>query len=103
MTEKNTRAQIAPQPHALRRKQLYFRSCQRGQKELDILFARFARQVLPRLAPTQFAEYQALLDIPNHLLLAWVLAAEPVPPALDQGLLKQFLHMTRRARRKDSL
>lgn len=100
MTQKNNESQIAPQPHALRRKQLHFRSCQRGQKELDILFARFARQVLPQLAPTRFAEYQALLDIPNHQLLAWVLAAEPLPPALDQGLLQQFLRM---ARRKDSV
>ena len=78
------------------RKRLYFRSCHRGQKELDILFARFAHEVLPQLPPTRFAEYQALLDIPDTQLLAWIVRAEPPPPAAERGLLKQFLQLARR-------
>lgn len=77
------------------RKRLYFRSCHRGQRELDILFARFARRVLPRLSASRVAEYQALLDIPDSQLLAWVLRAEPLPRA-PSALLKQFVRQARR-------
>jgi len=57
--------------------------CRRGLLELDLLLNRFLEQELPGLAPEQLQVFRELLDEPDTVLLAWVMAQEAVPQRYD--------------------
>ena len=46
----------------VRRRKLYFRSCHRGIKEMDIIFSRFARAVLAELDEAALDDYERMLE-----------------------------------------
>jgi antitoxin CptB len=78
---------------SIRRKRLAHRSRYRGFLESDIIFERFAREVLPRLSPEQLDRYEALLDEADHDLFAWVVGLRPVPVRHDNdvfALVREF-------------
>jgi antitoxin CptB len=77
----------------MRCKRLEHRSCYRGIKESDLLFGQFATKHLARLDDAQLDRYEALLDEPDHDVLAWVYGRTPVPARHDHdvfGLLRAF-------------
>ena len=77
----------------IRRKRLVHRSRYRGVKESDLLFGQFAAQWLPILDDGQLDRYEALLDEPDHDVLAWIYGRTPVPARHDHdvfGLLRAF-------------
>ncbi len=71
---------------AVRRKRLSFRAWHRGMREVDLLLGRFADAHLADLGGADLAAFEALLDVPDQDVLAWLTntggppvgAAEPV-------------------------
>lgn len=57
--------------------------CRRGLLELDLLLNRFLEQELAGLNPQQLQVFRELLDEPDTVLLAWVMAQEEVPRRYD--------------------
>lgn len=64
---------------AVRRRRLLHRSRYRGCKEADLILGRFADQYVKRLDPEQLARYERLIEVDDHLLLAWLLGRAEVP------------------------
>ncbi len=81
--------------HRLRR--LRFRSAHRGCKELDIVFGRFAATWLGRLSDEQLGRYEALLDVEDPLVLAWLIGGDSPPPDHDNDVLALLLATARSA------
>ncbi|MGC6511404.1 MAG: succinate dehydrogenase assembly factor 2 [Parvibaculales bacterium] len=80
-----------------RRKKLYFRSCHRGIKEMDIIFSKFAETVLPDLPDDQLDDYERILELSDTDLFAWATGRQDMPQELSSPLLDQLLslgHMT---------
>ena len=74
-----------------RRRKLYFRSCHRGIKEMDIIFGRFARAVLVELDEAALEDYERMLELPDDMLFAWATGREQVPEDLQSPLLMRLL------------
>lgn len=73
-----------------RRRRLLFRVWRRGTREMDILFGRFADAHLAALDEAEVAAAEALLDLPDRDLYAWLTGAEPLPPAHDTPLWRRL-------------
>ncbi|MBM3601674.1 MAG: succinate dehydrogenase assembly factor 2 [Alphaproteobacteria bacterium] len=81
------------EPQDIRRKRLLFRSQHRGTKECDLLLGSFANAHLAAMTEQQLDSYEALLDVPDAELFAWLggRAAEPEGCGRDVlELLKNF-------------
>lgn len=70
----------------IRRKRLWHRSRYRGVKESDLLFGQFAQVWLALLDDAQLDRFEALLEVPDQDLLAWVYGRLPVPPEHDHDV-----------------
>ncbi len=68
---------------AVRRRRVRFRAWHRGMREVDLLLGRFADAHLDRLAGEDLAAFEALLDVPDQDVLAWLtgIAGPPAGPA----------------------
>lgn len=89
--------QINPAKLDDRRKKLYFRSCHRGIREMDIIFSRFAEQALAHLDDKELDDYERILELSDTDLLAWATGGREVPADLRTPLLDRLLslrHMT---------
>ena len=75
----------------VRRRKLYFRSCHRGIKEMDIIFSRFARAVLAELDEAALDDYERMLELPDDMLFAYATGREQVPEELNSPLLVRLL------------
>ncbi len=62
-----------------RRKQLLFRCQRRGFRELDLIFGAFAAAHLKSLSESELDELDALLNLPDDDVYAWLLGHEPLP------------------------
>lgn len=78
-----------------RLKQMLFQSQHRGFAELDLLLGKFACAKLEYLSPALLDEYEALLDLQDWDVYAWLVGqAEPpagAPLAIIQTI-KDFNH-----------
>lgn len=73
------------------RKRLRYRSWHRGTKELDLLLGTFAERELASLSAEQLARYEALLELPEPILYAW-LSGQGTPPAeFDHDVTRRLL------------
>lgn len=75
------------------RRKLYYRSCHRGIKEMDVIFARFAEVTLPHLRDEELDDYARILDLPDDKLFAWATERESVPQDLRSPLLDALLKL----------
>jgi antitoxin CptB len=75
----------------LRRKRLRFRAWHRGMREVDLLLGRFADATLAGLDEDELAGFEALLDVPDPEVLAWVTGEADVPAEADSRLLRRLL------------
>jgi antitoxin CptB len=72
----------------IRLKRLSIRSWRRGTREMDLILGRFADGALPALDDAALDDYEALLEVSDPDLYAWVAGvAEPVPRL--QGILER--------------
>ncbi len=72
----------------IRRKRLSFRSWHRGTREMDLLLGAFADAHLDGLSEGQLARYEALLELADPDLFAWIQGREAVPSAYDNDVIK---------------
>ena len=76
-----------------RLKRLLFRSWHRGTREMDLLLGNFARRHLESFTEDQLDRFEALIELGDPELFAWISGLESVPPGLDNdvmSLLKDF-------------
>ncbi len=71
-----------------RRRALLFRSWHRGMNEMDLLMGRFAETHLSSFTPEQLDQYEAILDMNDPDVFAWVTGMEKVPPDQDAEVLR---------------
>ena len=76
---------------AMRRRRLKFRCWHRGMKEVDLLLGRFCDVHVEAMDMDAIADFEALLDIPDQVMLAWILGEEPVPPEARTPMLDRIL------------
>ncbi len=76
-----------------RKKKLYFRSCHRGIKEMDIIFSQFAEAVLPDLAESELDAYERLLELPDTDLFNWATGRLEVPKEQRFDLLDRMMRL----------
>lgn len=57
-----------------------FRAWRRGFREADMVLGPFADQVVPTLTQGELDVFEALLDVEDQYLYAWIIEREPTPP-----------------------
>jgi antitoxin CptB len=75
----------------LRRRRLHFRAWHRGMREVDLLLGRFADATISELDDGELAGFEALLEIPDRDILAWVTGEAAVPPDVNSALIRRLL------------
>jgi antitoxin CptB len=73
-----------------RRRRLRYRAWHRGTREMDLVLGRFADAALASLAPDDINAFEALIEVPDPDLFAWLTGAEPVPANFDTPLFRRF-------------
>lgn len=69
---------MADDPHRHYRSKLRFRAQRRGLRELDLYMEHFIAAHLDRFNEPQLAQFEALLDIPDQDVHAWIMGrAQP--------------------------
>jgi antitoxin CptB len=76
---------------AVRRRRLKFRVWHRGMREVDLILGRFADAHLDALDDDDLTAFEALLDVPDQVLLAWVTGEMPVPGERDTPFLRRLI------------
>jgi antitoxin CptB len=75
----------------IRRKRLRFRAWHRGMREVDLLLGRFADAHADTLDAEEVAGFEDLMDLPDPLVLAWIVGEEPIPDDVDSPILRRIL------------
>lgn len=85
-------AENRPETVEVRRKRLKFRSWHRGTREMDLLLGAFADRHLRDFTAQQLARYDALLELSDPDLFAWITGKEAVPARYDTDVMKLLKH-----------
>jgi len=76
---------------AMRRRRLKFRCWHRGMKETDLLLGRFADAHVDDLDADGIAAFEALLETPDQVILAWIMGGETVPETARTPLIDRLI------------
>ncbi len=76
---------------SMRLRRLRFRAWHRGMREVDLILGRFADVHLDSLSNQDIAAFEALLGMPDRLVLAWTTGATPVPAVNDTPLIRRII------------
>jgi antitoxin CptB len=79
------------EPEDIKRKRLMFRSRHRGTKELDLLIGSFAEHHLATNDAPQLVRVEALLEIPEQRIYAWLVGGAEPPAAERNDVLDLLL------------
>jgi antitoxin CptB len=79
-----------------RRRKLLFRCWHRGMREVDLIMGRFADAAVDALSDDELAEFERLIEVPDHEVLAWVTGEAAVPAAYDTPLFRRLRDFNRR-------
>ena len=74
----------------MRRKRLIFRSWRRGFRELDLVLGAFAERYLDALDDAELSEYEALLEVPDQRLYAWIVGREATPAEREGRVMERL-------------
>lgn len=74
-----------------RRRRLLFRAWRRGTREMDLLLGRFADSHIADLSEHDLADFEALMDVPDDLLFAWITGGELVAAGYATPLLSAIV------------
>ena len=78
------------------RKRLRFRAWHRGTKELDLIFGPFADAHLAAFDREELEQFEALLAIPDPVIMDWVLYRIQSGPGEDNALLERVVNFANR-------
>lgn len=74
-----------------RRRRTKFRAWHRGTREMDLLLGPYTEHIVGSLSAADLAVLEALIEVPDQHLFAWVCGREAVPDNYDtsvyQGLV----------------
>jgi antitoxin CptB len=73
-----------------RRRRLLYRSWHRGMREMDLVMGRFADAAIADLTDAELTEFEALSDLPDPDLYAWVTGEADVPQDVDTALFRKL-------------
>jgi antitoxin CptB len=73
-----------------RRKQLVYRACHRGIKEMDIILGGFAKARATGMTAVQMAAFEAFMAETDRDLLTWFTGEKPLPNHLDRELFLEI-------------
>ena len=62
-----------------RRRKLAFRASRRGFREMDLFMEAFASRHLAGFDARDLDEFEALLDVPDQTVYAWIIGSEAPP------------------------
>lgn len=82
----------------VRRKRLLFRAQRRGFKEVDLIFGTFAAREVCGFSEAEMDQFEALLELPDQDVFAWLQGFAEVPVTHDTPL---FARMKALCSRKD--
>jgi antitoxin CptB len=74
-----------------RRRKLKFRAWRRGFREMDLLMGSFADQYLNTYDAAQLDQFEALLDLPDWEVFAWLVGQNEVPEDDRSAVLDQLI------------
>jgi len=74
----------------VRRKRLRFRAWHRGTREMDLLLGRFADAEIGGFDDRTLSTFEALLEVADPELYAWITRSIEVPPLYDTPLLRRL-------------
>ena len=80
-----------------RRRRLLFRAWHRGIREVDLILGGFADAHLADLSEAEVEEFERLMDVQEHDLLAWVTGSAATPVGYDTGLFRRLSAFNRGA------
>ncbi len=72
-----------------RRRALY-RSWRRGTREMDLLMGRFADAEIDRFDDREFADFEALIEVPDRDLFAWIAGKAETPATYDTEVFRRL-------------
>lgn len=72
-----------------RRRALY-RSWRRGTREMDLLMGRFADAEIDRFSDEEFVDFEALIEVPDRDLFAWIAGREATPANYDTAVFRRL-------------
>jgi len=73
-----------------RRKRLLFRAWHRGTREMDLLLGRFTDHALDGLDAEELDLLEALMEVPDRDLFAWIVGRESTPDNYDTSLFRRL-------------
>ena len=73
----------------IRRKRLLFRSWHRGIREADLIMGRFADAHIGALSDAELDQYEQLLEVQEHDLLAWIIGQREIPAEKDTPMFRR--------------
>ena len=81
-----------------RRRRALFRAWHRGTREMDLLLGRFADAHIASLGDHDLADFEALMEVPDDDLFAWIVGRAPVAANYATPLFDAIVafHATRR-------
>jgi len=74
----------------VRRKRLRFRAWHRGMREMDLVLGPFADAAVAGFSEDEVALFEALLQVPDPDVYAWITGAAAVPANFDTALFKRL-------------
>ncbi|MGX1097870.1 FAD assembly factor SdhE [Amorphus sp. MBR-141] len=75
----------------VRRKKLLFHAWHRGTREMDLLLGRFADATIGELSDDEIGAFEALMEVPDPDLYAWIAGQADVPANWDDRLLRKII------------
>jgi antitoxin CptB len=73
-----------------RLKKLKFRAWRRGFREADLILGPFADKHVATFSPAELDWFEAMLEVPDQDLYAWIVGTEPTPPEFDVAIMHQI-------------
>ncbi len=73
------------------RKKLLYRATYRGTRELDLIVGGFAKAQVPGFSAAECGALEAILEMPETSLAAWLLGQEVVPDHAMSPMLARLI------------
>jgi antitoxin CptB len=73
-----------------RRRRLLYRAWHRGTREMDLVMGRFADAALADMAEAEVEAFEALTEVPDPDLFAWLTGAASPPSPYDTPLFRRL-------------
>lgn len=74
----------------VRRRRLLFRAWHRGIREMDLVMGGFADAHVASLSEAEVDEFERLMDVPEHDVLAWITGGVATPADYDTPFFRRM-------------